>query len=134
MTDLASRSRGSTRICRPLALWRSERLPNIEAAAILEVRRELAGRVSLLHRAWPAARRGDAAAAIAAALDLTRGTTPHPAVMDLAVSALLVAAWRGNAAAETVLAHVLAAGPLPAPAGGHGSRPSRPGRRKPAPR
>jgi len=102
--------------CRlPLATWRSEQLPAIGASAISAVRRALAGRVCLHHRCWPAARRGDAAAAIAVALDLTRVPAVHPAVVDLALSAVLVAAWRGDAAAETVLAHVLdtasAAGP-----------------------
>ncbi|MFC6747628.1 hypothetical protein ACFQFG_26025 [Methylobacterium persicinum] len=81
--------------CHPLALWRTEPLPNIAAAAIQEVRRALAGGVCLHHKSWPAARRGEAAAAIAVTLDLTRGTEPDPAVVDLALSAVLVAAWRG---------------------------------------
>lgn len=111
----------------PLALWRTERLPDIEASAIREVRRALAGGVCLHHRAWPAARRGEAAAAIAVALDLTRRAEPDPAVVDLALSTVLVAAWRCDAAARTVLAHVLAGLP-PDLRGGH---PGRPGRRRP---
>lgn len=92
----------------PLALWRTARLPDIEASAIREVRRALAGGVCLHHRSWPAARRGEAAAAIAVALDLTRGAEPDPLVVDLALSTVLVVAWRGDAAARTILAHVLA--------------------------
>lgn len=110
-----------------LALWRTERLPDIELSAIREVRRALAGGVCLHHRAWPAARRGEAAAAIAVALDLARRAEPDPAVVDLALSTVLVAAWRGDAAARTVLAHVLAGLP-PDLRGGH---PGRPGRRRP---
>lgn len=111
----------------PLALWRTERLPDIEASAIREVRRALAGGVCLHHRSWPAARRGEAAAAIAVTLDLTRRAEPDPAVVDLALSTVLVAAWRGDAAARTVLAHVLAGLP-PDLRGGH---PGRSGRRRP---
>ena len=113
--------------CDPLALWRTVRLPDIEAAAIQRVRRALAGEVCLHHRSWPAARRGEAAAAIAVALDLTRGIEPDPAVMDLALSTVLVVAWRGDPAARTVLAHVLAGlSPDPRDVG-----PSRPQRRRP---
>lgn len=111
----------------PLALWRTARLPDIEASAIREVRRALAGGVCLHHRSWPAARRGEAAAAIAVTLDLARRAEPDPAVVDLALSTVLVAAWRGDAAARTVLAHVLAGLP-PDLRGGH---PGRPGRRRP---
>lgn len=94
-----------------LALWRSVHLPDIDAAAILDVRRALAGPLALPHRCWPAARRGDAAAAIRVTLDLIRGPDPGATVVDLALSSVLVAAWRGDPAAETVLAHVLAALP-----------------------
>ena len=116
--DRTSRRRGPSRRCDPLALWRTERLPDIGGPAIREVRRALAGGVCLHHRSWPAARRGEAAAAIAVTLDLTRGTEPDPAVVDLALSTVLVAAWMEDAAARTVLAHVLAglASPGPPPA------------------
>ena len=87
----------------PLALWRTERLPDIEASAIREVRRALAGGVCLHHRSWPAARRGEAAAAIAVTLDLTRRAEPDPAVVDLALSTVLVAAWRGVERGELLL-------------------------------
>lgn len=117
----------------PLALWRTVRLPNIEASAIREVRRALGRGVCLHHRSWLAARRGEAAAAIAVALDLTRGTEPDPAVVDLALSTVLVVAWRGDAAARTVLAHVLA-GLSPDPRDGRPDRHRRlrPRRRSPS--
>ncbi|WP_345821825.1 hypothetical protein ABC766_08565 [Methylobacterium fujisawaense] len=104
--------RNASRECHPLALWRTVRLPDIGAEAINRVRRALAGDVCLHHRSWPAARRGDAAAAIAVTLDLARGRAPDPAVTDLALSAVLLAAWGGDAAARVVLGHVRA-GPRP---------------------
>lgn len=111
IAGLCAQVRKPARRRRPLALWRSERLAGIDASSIREVRRILAGRISLHHRSWPAARRGDAAAAIAVTLDMTRGPAPDLAVVDLALSAVLVAAWRGDAAAATVLTHVRAALP-----------------------
>ncbi|MCJ2054097.1 hypothetical protein [Methylobacterium sp. J-070] len=112
----------------PLTLWRTVRLHDIAAVSLAEVRRALSGAVLVHHRAWPAARRGDAAAAIAVTLDLTRGLKPSAAVVDLALSSVLVPAWLGDPAAEAVLAHVLAAlPPLRARPGGAGRRrPTRP--------
>jgi hypothetical protein len=64
-------------------------------------------KVDVLHqRGWIAARRGDAPAAIATAIPLlpiTQVTLP----VDLAMSAVLLAALGGDAAARIMLAHVL---------------------------
>lgn len=114
--------RGASRECHPLALWRTVRLPDIEAEAIHRVRRALAGGVCLHHRSWPAARRGEAAAAIAVTLDLARDRAPDPAVTDLALSAVLLAAWGGDAAARVVLAHVRAGPGARRPVAGPRSR------------
>lgn len=108
--------------CHPLELWRVTPFPDIGVESIREVRRALATGVCLHHRSWPAARRGEAAAAIAVTLDLTRGAAPDPAVADIALSAVLVAAWTGDAAARVVLAHVRAGLGCGSPTG---SRPSR---------
>ncbi len=91
----------------PLSAWRRLAARDLDRACITQIREALAGTLMLHHRRWPAASRFDAAAAVGIALDLTDDTGPAGIAGDLAMSALLIHAARGNQAARLVLARAL---------------------------
>ena len=94
-----------------LAIWRSATPEEIGAAALDAIRASLlSGPVRLLHPRWPAAARGDAAAAVGIAVDNLHDVAGSAgAATDLAMTALLPHACGGNPAAALVMAHALAA-------------------------
>ncbi|MBE7243324.1 MAG: hypothetical protein INR63_00100 [Actinomycetospora chiangmaiensis] len=96
--------------CPVLAIWRWCDPGGIPLATVAEIERAVAGAGLLLHhRRWPEALRGDPAAMVAVAIDVIHDHPPGTPAADLAMSALLVHAARGDATAALVLAHGLAA-------------------------
>ncbi|GJD37221.1 hypothetical protein QO012_001551 [Methylobacterium aerolatum] len=94
----------------PLPLWRTRLPTDISEAELAAVTRAVSSAAILHERRWPAARSGDAAAAVAVAVGRLRGPGPEGAVSDLVMSNLLLVARRdGDPAARMVLSHALRA-------------------------
>lgn len=90
-----------------LSLWRTREPDEIGPDEVAAIRTRLA-HVLLHHRLWPEAVRGDAAAAVGIAIDHLHARAPDGPVGDLVMSALVLHACAGNAAAAVVLSHALA--------------------------
>lgn len=94
-----------------LALWRTAGPDEIDDATVDALRSSLMRcSVSLHDRRWPEAARGTAAAAVGIAVDrVHEGSAPDGVAADLAMSALLPHAHRGDPAATLVLSYALQA-------------------------
>jgi hypothetical protein len=91
----------------PLHWWRRLPAPAFTAAHVVVIRRAVAGIFIIGEPGWPAAAKGDPAAAIGVVLrQIKRHRRPSPGV-DLVMSALLRCAIEGNNSAALVLSYVL---------------------------
>lgn len=91
----------------PLHWWRRLPADIFTGSHLTIIRRAISGFDFIGERYWPAAVKGEPAAAIAVALwTIKRRRRPSPG-LDLIMSALLRCAIEGNATAILVLAHVL---------------------------
>lgn len=113
--DAAGSGRGRTGVP-ALTTWRRADPGRLGPAALARVRVALAGSPLLHHRRWPEALRGDAAAAIAVAIDCLPRGQPCSLATDVAMSRLLLHAAARDPAAILVLDH--AAGRLDRPSDG----------------
>ncbi len=94
-----------------LAVWRSNLPESIDEEMLDRIEQALRdGPLRLMHPRWPAAARGDASVAVGVALDnLGPQVRVGATATDLAMTAILPHACRGNPAAVLVLTHALAA-------------------------
>lgn len=90
-----------------LAAWRTLDPDAVRPRTLRSVRTALHGTVQMHDRRWPAARAGNAAAAVGVALRFLAEFEPDGPDADLVMSALLVCAAEGDPAAACVLAHAL---------------------------
>lgn len=93
---------------RPLSAWLRVEPGQITDDLRSEIMDALAGPLLLHDHRWPDVLRGDEAMTMAVAIAVLHERNPTPAAMDLAMSAVLLQAASGNAAAAVVLAHGLA--------------------------
>lgn len=92
---------------RLLAAWRSGNLGALRPCEAVALERMLRKTGLLREPRWRAALQGDAAAAVAIALDHVRKRAGGGTTTDLVMSNLLVLAVKGDATASTVIAHVV---------------------------
>lgn len=91
----------------PLSWWRSAPAHSLSVREANRVRRELR-RVALYGEpAWKDAVHGDAAAAIGVAIRIAVRQPCMDALLDMAMSPVLVAAIEGDAAARLFMSHIL---------------------------
>ncbi|TXN25055.1 hypothetical protein [Methylobacterium sp. WL9] len=97
----------SATVDRPLEAWRTLDRERIGPDVVATIRCALSDPVAILDGRWPGVRRGDAASAVGVAVRILRlAGLPSP-VCDIAMSAVLVHAVKGDPAAALVLAHGL---------------------------
>ena len=98
-TDVATAS--------PLSWWRETPPQHLGHSQMKALRRHLVELGILGDEDWPRAARGDAAAAIAVAIRVIWNPSASRDLLDIAMSAVVVVALDGDAAARDVLAHAL---------------------------
>lgn len=101
------RRRRSRRAGDPMALWRTTEPARISSADVERIAGCIA-RTEILHeRRWGMARTGDAAAAVAIAIDHLARLRDGSPLSDLILGNLVVLARRGDSTAPMILAHAL---------------------------
>lgn len=102
-----ARRRPKTGSDNPLALWRTMEPARITAPRIARLAKRIAA-VEILHeRRWTAARNGDAAAAVAIAVDHLHRRAGGSSLTDSIIGNLVLLAVRGDATAPLIIAHAL---------------------------
>lgn len=92
----------------PLSTWLTVEPGQVTDELLVAIQDALAGS-SLLHDPrWTGVLRGDEATTVAVGIDILHERNPTPETMDLAMSAVLLQAADGSAAAAVVLSHGLA--------------------------
>ena len=93
----------------PLAVWRTMEPERISDSQIARLAKRISA-IEILHeRRWAAARNGDAAAAVAIAVDHLHRRTGPTQLADVILGNLVLLAVRGDATAPLIIGHALRA-------------------------
>jgi hypothetical protein len=102
-----ARRRPKPRSGTPLTLWRTTEPARITSSQVAQLAKRVAATEILHERRWNAARNGDAAAAVAVAMDHLHRRGGRTSLTDVIVGNLVLLALRGDATAPVVIAHAL---------------------------
>jgi hypothetical protein len=91
----------------PHRWWRIKPADVFSDDDLAELDRAIERGPAFLHARWPAARRGDAAAAIGVAMDTCRAMSVPRRTTDVVMTAVLLNAVRDDSASRIVMCHVL---------------------------